>query len=225
VYLRSLRWAATLVLVVTIGSSLANAQSFSKYTFVLGSGFLCDSSDSTCPATARAARGDSYELSGAGTFDLQDKSVKGAGTFTHKSTNGHVLETGVWTASELVSFASYGIAPGALKKGLGPQHFGSKRSPIVFGPMPTGGLAIFRILLLPTSGVTKTAVLQVNSALGEIPSERSVEGIRLTLERYNSEYSEESGGRMMFLLLRSEGSGSGTTLQRHAGETAEPSPN
>jgi hypothetical protein len=62
-------------------------------------------------------------------------------------------------------------------------------------------------------------VLQVNCAMGEVPSERSVEGIRLTVERNNSEYSEMAG-RVTFLLMRSKGSGSGTTLQ-HAGETPE----
>jgi len=43
--------------------------------------------------------------------------------------------------------------------------------------------------------------LQVNCALGDVPRERSVEGIRLTLERSNSEYSEEINGRAMFLAM------------------------
>jgi hypothetical protein len=216
-------WVARLVLLLSLGAGLATAQTKSdNYTFLLGSGFLCDGNDaSTCPATAKAIQGDSYQLSGAGTFEVQGKSVKGAGTYTHKSTTGHLLDTGVWTASELVSFASYGIAPGVLKKGVGPQQqLGPKRPPSALGPVPTGGLAVFRILLLPMSGGTKTAVLQVNCAFGQVPSERSVEGIRLTLERNNFEYSEESGGRMMFLLMRSEASeSSGTTLQQNSGET------
>jgi hypothetical protein len=108
---------------------------------------------STCPATARSTQGDSYELSGAGTFDAQHKSVKSAGTFTHKSSNADVLETGVWLASELVCFDSYGAAPSALlRPGLtfGPRLFGPKRLPMPSGSMPTGGLAIFRIRFLPT---------------------------------------------------------------------------
>src|SRR3984957_6457567 len=90
-----------------------------KYTFVVASGFLCDPGDSgSCPAVAKSANGDSYEISGAGTFDPQSKSVKAAGTFNHKSTNGNVLETGVWTASALISFDSYGTAPAAfMQKG------------------------------------------------------------------------------------------------------------
>jgi hypothetical protein len=79
--------------------------------------FLCDPGDSgSCLAVAKSANGDSYEISGAGAFDPQNKSVKAAGTYTHKSPNGNVLETGVWLANELLSFDSYGIAPGALGK-------------------------------------------------------------------------------------------------------------
>jgi hypothetical protein len=42
-----------------------------------------------------------------------------------------------------------------------------------------------------------TAVLQVNCALGEVPRERSVEGIRLTFGRSGVEFSQEAGGRVM----------------------------
>ena len=212
---------ARLALLLSLCASLASSQTHSdNYTFLIGSGFLCNGNDaSTCPATAKAIEGDSYELSGAGIFELQGKSVKAAGTYNHKSTNGRVLETGVWTASELVSFVSYGIAPGVLKRGLGAQQLGPKRSLLAFGPVPTGGLAVFRILLLPLSGGTKTAVLQVNCALGEVPSERSVEGVRLKLDMYNSEYSEELGGRMMFLARPFQARASGTTLQQSGGTT------
>jgi hypothetical protein len=133
--------------------------------------------------------------------------VKAAGTYALKSPNGNVLDTGVWMASELLSFDSYGVAPGALlSKGLasGPGAVGPKRLPMSRAPIPTGGLAVFRILLVPISGPSTTALLQVNSALGDVPRERSVEGIRLALERNNSEYSEEISGRMMFLSTRPE---------------------
>ena len=48
----------------------------SNYVFLLASGFLCDPGDSsTCPARAKANQGDSYELSGAGTFNAQNRSA------------------------------------------------------------------------------------------------------------------------------------------------------
>ena len=199
-------WVAVPSLILFLCASSAKAQSSAKYTFVVASGFLCDAADSgSCPAVAKSANGDSYEISGAGTFDPQNKSVKAAGTFTHKSANGNVLQTGVWIASELDSFVSYGVAPGALlrdKVASGPLQFAPKRSTIFSGPIPTGGLAVFRILLLPMSGATRTATLQVNCALGKIPAERQIGGIRLSLDRNGSEFSEEVSGRVMFLSMR-----------------------
>ena len=172
------------------------------YIFLLASGFLCDSGDSGgCQAVVRSANGDSYEMNGAGVLNAQRKSAMASGTFAHRSSNGDLLETGVWITNELVGFDSYGIAPGALLQ-KGPA-FGTARGPkglrMPSGSMPTGGLAVFRIRLLPMSGPSTTAVLQVNCALGNVPRERSVEGIRLKLERNDTEYLEELGGRVMFL--------------------------
>jgi hypothetical protein len=210
--------------------SAAAQSNGSNYVFLLASGFLCDPGDSsTCPATARANQGDTYEMSGAGTFDAQNKSVKAAGTFTHKSPIGNVLETGVWLANELVSFDSYGIAPNALLRqgaALGPAPFGPRRLAIFAGPMPTGGLAVFRIRLLPMRGPSRTAVLQVNCALGDVPRERSVEGIRLVLEKSATEFSEEAGGRVMFLSVRPEVSAPAKAPEKEAAPpSAEPSSN
>jgi hypothetical protein len=216
------------------GSPLTTAQTFTgqpqslsttaSYSFLIGSGFLCEASDtSMCPAKVRGSSRESYEMTGAGTFDAQSKAVKAAGAYTHKSPNGNILETGVWIASELVAFDSYGSAPGAvLRQGLaaGPARFGSKGFGLLSGPMPTGGLAIFRVRLLPMQGPPRIAVLQVNSVLGDVPRERSVEGIRLTFERTDAEFSEEASGRVMFLSMRPEFKLFGTKQQETAPETS-----
>jgi len=192
----------------------------SNFIFLLAAGSLCTLDDSSaCPAVAKSNAGDSYELTGSGTFDPQSKSAKAAGTYSHKSPNGNVLGTGVWLANELVSFDSYGAAPASFpNKGLA---FGSgamrpKRMPVVQGPMPTGGLAVFRIQLLPTHGPSRSATLQVNCALRDVPPERSVEGIRLTLEKNGPEFSEEVSGRVMFLPMPPEVSTPAKTPLREA---------
>jgi hypothetical protein len=210
-------WFAVSSVILFLSTGLARAQTSStNYSFVVASGFLCDSGDSgNCLAVAKSANGDSYEICGAGTFDQKNKSVKAAGTFNHKSTNGNVIETGVWTGSDLISFDSYGIAPPALMQKrpvFGRQQISSsKRWPIRLDLLPTGGLAVFRIRLVPMSGVARTAVLQANCALGDVPRERSVEGIRLNIDGDGGEYSEEVGGRVMFLAMRAEISGSAKT--------------
>jgi hypothetical protein len=197
----------SLIFVLCAGSARAQTRP-EKYAFLLASGSLCDPGDSgNCPAVAKSANGDSYEISGAGTFDTESKSVMAAGTFHHKTPNGNMIETGVWTASELISFGSYGIAPNALQQkgpAYGSPQLGPKRMPTRAGAMPTGGLAIFRFVLVPLSGPNKTAMLQVNCALGNVPRERSVEGIRLILEKNGTDFSEEVSGRVMFLLMRPE---------------------
>ena len=213
-------WVAVPSVILFLFASSASAQNkAADYTFLVASGLLCDPNVSAaCPAVAKSANGDSYQLSGAGTFNAQSKSVTAAGTYTHQSSNGTVLETGVWTATQLIGFNSYGTAPGALMVGgrtVGAPPFdlkptpgrppsGPNRLPKSFGPVPTGGLAVFRVQLLPTSGLAKTSVLQVNCALGDVPRERSVEGIRISLEKNDTEYSDEVSGRVMFLAMHPE---------------------
>jgi hypothetical protein len=132
-----------------------------------------------------------------------------------------VLETGVWLATEMMSFDSYGSAPGALSLGasafgLGRPPFGPRGLLLARGVLPTGGLATFRIRLLPVSQPIRTAVLQVNCTLGAPPPSRSIEGIRLTLDRNGPEFSEEAGGRVMFLSRWPESSVPASASGRHA---------
>jgi hypothetical protein len=204
---RVIAWVAlpSLTLFLAVVPAIAQTSN-SDYILLVGSGFLCDSGDSSaCPAVVKSADGASYEMSGAGTLAPQSKSVTAAGTYTHKSSSGDVLETGVWVASELVSFDSYGIAPGALMRegrALGPPQFGGKRLPMFSGSMPAGGLAVLRIRLLPVLGIAKNATLQVNCALGKVPDEHPTEGIRLAFEGRGVEFDEEISGRALFLLTR-----------------------
>jgi hypothetical protein len=205
-----------LVLTVSLAAIPATAQNNgADYIVLIASGFLCDSGDSSaCPAVVKSAEGASYELSGAGTFAPQSKSVTVAGTFTHKSTDGVVLETGVWVASELDSFDFYGIAPGALLRegrALGPPQFGPRRLPMFSGPLPAGGLAVLRIRLLPVLGFAKNATLQVNCALGRVPPEHPTEGIRLAMDGHGAEFDEEVSGRAFFLLTRPAASAAAKT--------------
>ena len=196
----------SLSICLTVVAAIAQTTN-SDYILLVGSGFLCDSDDSSaCPAVVKSASGDSYEMSGAGTLAPQSKSVTAAGTFTRKSSSGDVLETGVWVASELVSFDSYGIAPGALMRegrALGPPPFGPKRLPLFSGSMAAGGLAVLRIRVIPVLGLAKSATLEVNCALGKVPDEHPTEGISLTFERGGAQFDQEISGRILFLLTRS----------------------
>ena len=205
-WILALNWAAGVSLAMFLAAIPAMAQSNSgDYVFLIASGFLCDSGDSSaCPAVVKSADGSSFELSGVGTFNTKSKLVTATGTFTHKSPTGNSLETGIWITTELVSFESYGIAPGARTQpgsAFGPLMFGPRRMPMLSGPMPADGLAVFRIRLLPMSGLARTALLQVNCALGKVPDEHPTEGIRLAIEG-GGQFDEEVSGRTMFVLTR-----------------------
>jgi hypothetical protein len=203
---RLITWTA-MTLATFLVAIPARAQSKGvDYLFFVGSGFLCQPNDSSaCPTVTMSAGDSTYELSGAGRFNMKNKSVMATGTFTRKSSNGNSLETGIWMANELVSFVSYGIAPGDLLRegeafGLAP--LAPRRLPMSTAPMPTGGLAIFRIRLLPTSGVGRTAVLEVNCAIGKVPEDRPTDGVRLIFEGGGDEFDREISGRTMFVLAR-----------------------
>jgi hypothetical protein len=200
-------WTAGIILATFLVAIPARAQSNSgDYLFFVGSGFLCPSSDSSsCPAVAKSAGDSTYELSGAGMFNTKSKSVTATGTFTRKSPNGNSTETGIWMANELVSFDSYGVARDVLMRegsAFGPSEFGPRRMPMLSGSMPSEGLAVIRIRLLPMWGPSRAAVLQVNCALGKVPDERQTEGIRLSFEGGGGEFDQEISGRTMFVLTR-----------------------
>ena len=205
-----------------------NTVATGNYNFLIASAFLCDPSDSTtCPAVARAANGETIEISGAGALGAASKSVTAAGAFTVKNPNGYILTTGVWAATGLVSFESYGIAPGVLLRDYpqfrsfrpfgmgGPTTSGPMAGPmaspmlgmvagpmgLMAGPLAAGGLAVIRIRLLPDAGSPSDAVLQVNCAKGKVPEGRPGDGIRLAVTG-GPEFDEQLGGRTVFLLRR-----------------------
>ena len=215
--------------IVLCASPLSAQNNDNNFLFLLASGFLCDpSAASACPATAKSNQGDSYEMVGAGTLEVQSKSVRAAGTYTHRSPSGNVLATGVWLAGELVSFNSYGAAANALPRQgweSGPAALGSKGLRMHSGPVPTGGLAVLRIRLVPLQGPSRNAVLEVNCAMGDVPRERSLEGIRLSIEGNANDFSEEGSGRVMFLSTRPEASAAVMAPRQETVQNAQPDKN
>jgi hypothetical protein len=211
-------WLAVIIVASSSSATSATAQDkASEYTFLIAAGFLCDPGDSSaCPASLKSTIGDSYEMSGAGRLNVQSKTVQAAGSFSHRAPNGTLIDTGVWIVNELIGFDSYGVVPGAIRKrgaALAPRPFGLKPLPKLTGALPAGGLAAFRILLVPTSGVSKTAVLQVNCALGNAPREHSVDGIQLNFDKNGGEFTEGVGGHVMFLSTQARVSTAGKSTE------------
>jgi hypothetical protein len=205
-YERMASVAATGLLLYMAVSGLMAQNAGGDYLFLIAAGFLCDSGESAaCPAVVRSADYTTYELSGAGTFNSPGKTVTATGTFRRKSPDGTSLETGIWVANDLVSFESYGAAPDLRMREarvFGGVRFGPRGISMLSGLMPAGGLAVFRVRLLPMSGPMRTAVLEVNCALGKAPLERQTEGIRLRFEDGGAGFDQEISGHTVFLMMR-----------------------
>lgn len=115
---RRLRLVVTLVplflFVWLMGATAASADSGHRtYRWLAGQGDtgfgnLCDFG-LPCPDQAFAPNGDALELAGEGTLSIHPKSVSGSGTFTYYFDGGSI--GGSWTATELLSFTSYGPSP------------------------------------------------------------------------------------------------------------------
>jgi hypothetical protein len=60
------------------------------------------------PNVSEASNGDRVAVTGGGVFSVHPKSVTASGSFTHTDSQGNVVASGSWTATELRSFEFYG---------------------------------------------------------------------------------------------------------------------
>ncbi len=149
---------------------------FRAYDYYAGGGFLCTLDPSFCPDVAMATNGDMITIAGSGTFTIHPDSVTGSGTFVHQDSAGNVKGSGTWTATQLVSFVSFGS--GSL------QGF-----PASF----EGGKAVIRVHT--SSG--HDALLTVYCALGSTPAGFE-EGIRLNVQDIIN-FNMQAGGNTLFI--------------------------
>ncbi len=104
-----------------------------------------------CPDVATASNGDTIEIAGEGTLSVHPKSVTGSGSFTHNFAAGGSV-SGTWTATQLLSFKSYGSSPAAV--GLPPTW--------------EAGKAIIRVQLFVGGNPVATGTLTVGCILPEV---------------------------------------------------------
>ncbi|MFL5493787.1 MAG: hypothetical protein ACJ8DC_05300 [Gemmatimonadales bacterium] len=135
------------------------------------------------PDVAEAANGDRIILTGTGTLTLHPKSVTGGGTFTHTAAEGTVLATGTFTATELLSFESYGPSP-------------------LLPPFLNSGQALIRVALLQDGSTTSIdGILRVECVLpgGTFPGGKE-EGINLLLPGL-ANFNHQISGATVFVRI------------------------
>jgi hypothetical protein len=140
------------------------------FQYMAGGGAICGFFPGACPDIATADNGDSIEISGTGMLTIHPKSVGGAGTFKHKDANGNLLESGTWTAQELVSFVPY----------------------VVLSNNFAGGEALIRVHL--SSG--SDAILTVTCAIGAPPGH--TEGSTLNIQDVIN-FNKHAGGITLYV--------------------------
>jgi hypothetical protein len=135
------------------------------------------------PDVAEAANGDRIILTGTGTLTLHPKSATGGGTFTHTAAEGTVLATGTFTATELLSFESYGPSP-------------------LLPPFLNSGQALIRVALVPDGSTTSIdGILRVECVLpgGTFPGGKE-EGINLLLPGL-ANFNHQISGATVFVRI------------------------
>ena len=153
-----------------------------QYDFHAGDAFLQALNPAFGPDIALAPNGEEVILTGTGTLSIHPKSATGSGTFTRLSSTGDELATGTWSATDLLSFVSYG--PSAAT----PPSF-------------RAGLALIRIQLHPTGGASAVAaILRIECRLpGSVVPGGIEEGINLIVPGV-ANFNEQAGGNTVFVL-------------------------
>jgi hypothetical protein len=166
---RQLTFFVTLAFVMSSLTGVASAESETlDYRWLAGEGdtafgALCDLGGPPCPNVATASNGDTIEIAGEGTLSVHPKSVTGNGTFTHNFAGGGSV-SGTWTATQLLSFKSYGPNAG-------------------FPPNFEAGRATIRVQLFVGGNPVGSGILTVGCLLGG-PREPGglFEGVKLSVQ-------------------------------------------
>ncbi len=166
------------LLPATSGSASA-ATSKAPYSWHVADQFLHDAVGSPIGAIARADNGETITVEGSGTLDSADKTASGGGTVVHKDAEGHVLATGTFVATGLVSFQFYGCGGPDLPDFL------------------CGGLAKLDVTITPDANPSAhfPAILWIDCLLGN-PPPSGYEGVRLNVKdliNFNKALTEHEG--------------------------------
>ena len=138
------------------------------------------------PQVSQAANGDVVSVTGEGLFSIHPKTVSANGNFTHSDSQGNVLGSGTWVATQLLSFQPYGCG-------------------VVLGiPLPPnlcGGKLVLRVLLTnSSSGQQFDGVLWMFCIIGPNPpnshDEEDGEGAHLSIIGVNNFNKIVSGGNI-----------------------------
>lgn len=182
VYINVLTFFASFaLLLVPLSVTPVSADSgAATYSYVLGTGPLCELEETACPDIAKAPNDDTVEITGVGTLGIHPKMVTGGGTFVHRDPSGTKKASGTWTATKLLTFNSYGCGGAGF-----PDNFCGGRAQIQVHLTPLGGGAGF------------DGELWVDCLIGNPPA-GAQEGVRLSVPGVIN-FNKEVSGDTLFI--------------------------
>ena len=150
-------------------------------------------------SSARASNGDvmwiignnSFETIGSneGTLTVYPKTVQGDGVFFHEDSDGNLLGSGIWEATDLLSFKDYGTSP--FLEGLEDPFYDGWKA----------GSANIRIHLVADGGAEFDAILRIRCLLPESNTPPSwAEGIRISVQDGLNFNKTVEGGFTLFII-------------------------
>jgi len=115
------------------------------------------------PNVSEAANGDQVAITARGTWQVHpNRAIDLTGTFTHRAANGTVLGAGIWTATDLLEYQSYGC--GVV------HNFPTPGATTPLPPNWGGGAVKMRILATPSgTNLQIEAILTVFCIIGPNP--------------------------------------------------------
>jgi hypothetical protein len=140
------------------------------------------------PNIGVAANGDQIAITGEGEFSVHPKSVEAEGAFAHTTATGTPVASGIWEATELLEYQSYGCGE-------------------VFGdPLPDnfcGGVVKMRVMLMPAgTALHLPGILTVICVIGPNPP-NSINGPRsegVTLDVPGiANFNHSAGGENIYI--------------------------
>jgi hypothetical protein len=153
----------------------------------------------TFESVARASNGETFTISGEGTFGLQPKSISGQGgaieaaigevprTFTHRDAEGNVLAEGTWEPTALLSYHSFGPATPEQEAEMGELP-----------PASEGGKAMFKAALFVGGVHVHDAIITIYCHLGE-PRDNVVEATLVHVQGTSLNFNEVVSGDNLFI--------------------------
>ncbi len=183
-------WISTVVSVLALGVLSPVAYASAKTATV---------EFGTLNSVARAATGETIQISGSGTFNLQPKSVSGSAdliaaafgpvprTFTQRDASGRVVAQGTWQLTQVLSYRSFGPAT--------PEQIA------FFGGLPPGsegGKVMIKVALFVAGMHVHDGILTIVCELGQAPK-NSEEETLLLVQDTSTNFNHAVSGDNIFI--------------------------